>query len=415
MIALGTIPLRAAEDIAATRNKVFGLSRALQFDAVAATRIAFAVSEQCRCVLRAGRDPELRIALDQNDGTTDLLLQFHDESRFNSAAGLSEFFDSTQLLPDASGTGYVLNLRIAAPPSASGLDERLLLRERARLAQKTRNQLMEELKIKNQQLEEYNTQLESMVAARTAELRKAYEKIKLDLETAAAYVRRLIPPPCEAPLLIRWKYEPSAGLGGDIFGYHSIDSDQIALYLLDVTGHGVDSALMAVSVVNVIRSASLPGVDFARPGQVLKGLNDAFPMEQFGDKMFTIWYGVINTATRILRWSGGGHPDALFYRGNEHRLQRLESLGPMLGMLQGIDFEESECAIESPARLFVYSDGAHEIQQADGNFWTYDEFIQYMSGIAQNGEPLQTLLEHVREMRGKTQLDDDFSGMEICF
>jgi sigma-B regulation protein RsbU (phosphoserine phosphatase) len=306
-------------------------------------------------------------------------------------------------------------LRVAAPPSVQGLDEELLLRERERLARKTRTQLMDELKLKNEQLEEYNTQLEEMVAARTAELQRAYEKIKSDLETAADYVRRLIPPPCEMPIAIRWKYAPSADLGGDIFGYHSIDSDHLAMYLLDVTGHGVDSALLAVSVVNVIRSASLPSVDFRLPGQVLGALNNAFPMEQFGEKMFTIWYGVFNVRTRVLRWSNGGHPDALLYRRDANNLERLGSLGPMLGMIQDFDFEESENSIESPARLFIYSDGAHEIQQSDGTMWSYDDFIEYIVQIGNSDDVLQMLLDHVRKMRGRDQLDDDFSAIQVSF
>ena len=53
----------------------------------------------------------------------------------------------------------------------------------------------------------------------TAELQKAYQKIKGNLETAADYVRDLLPPPCSRPINIRWLYEPSADLGGDIGGH----------------------------------------------------------------------------------------------------------------------------------------------------------------------------------------------------
>jgi serine phosphatase RsbU (regulator of sigma subunit) len=415
MIPLGTMPLKLAEDVAVTRSKVYGLSRALQFDAVGATRIAFAVSEQCRALLQAGREPELRITLEPNGDGTDLVLQFHDRQQFACAKGLSEFFDASQLVVDPSGQGCSLNWRVAAPPSAFGLDEGILQHERARLAQKTRNQLMDELQIKNQQLEEYNLQLEHMVAARTAELQKAYEKIKRDLETAADYVQRLIPPECEQPVAIRWKYAPSADLGGDIFGYHAVDDEHLAIYLLDVTGHGVDSALLAVSIVNVIRSASLPSVDFRRPGQVLAALNNAFPMEQFGDKMFTMWYGVFDTAARVLRWSGAGHPPALLFPSGACTPHMLGSFGPMAGMIGGAEFEEEECPIEQHARLFIYSDGAQEIELTDGAIWSLEEFFQYMSEICHSAEPLQALLDHVQQLHGREQLDDDFSAIEVLF
>ena len=124
--------------------------------------------------------------------------------------------------------------------------------------------------------------------------------------------------------------------------------------------HGVDSALLAVTIVNVVRSASLPSVDFRRPSQVLAALNNAFPMEQFGEKMFTIWYGVFNTATRVLRWSGAGHPPALLFSAGARSPCFLDSFGSMAGMIDGADFEEQECTIEQYARLIIYSDGAQE-------------------------------------------------------
>jgi sigma-B regulation protein RsbU (phosphoserine phosphatase) len=254
-----------------------------------------------------------------------------------------------------------------------------------------------------------------MVAARTTELRGAYDKIKKDLQTASDYVRRLIPGPCDRPVAVRWEYVPSADLGGDIFGYHAVGPNHFAVYLLDVTGHGVDSALLAVSVVNVIRSASLPGVDFRSPGQVLRGLNDAFPMEKFGEKMFTMWYGVFNHGDGNLTWVGGGHPDALLFAPRSRTPIPLRSTAPMIGMIPHLEFEESQIAVPSAARLFIYSDGAHEIHTTDGNTWEYRAFVEFLSEVCHEETPLQTLLDHVRGLHGSDQLDDDFSAVDVRF
>lgn len=415
MIHLGRLSLRDPEDVSAARHKVLGLARALNFDVVPATRIAFAVSEQSRLLVQTGRRAELDVSLDPGDGAAALVLQFRDSEAIPRAPGLAEVFDSAQAGAARSRGVFALTWRAGVPPSGYGFDERLLQGERARLAEKTRTQLLEELQAKNRELERYTSQLEAMVAARTAELRGAYDKIKKDLETAADYVRRLIPGPCDRPVAVRWQYVPSADLGGDIFGYHAVGPDHFAVYLLDVTGHGVDSALLAVSVANVIRSASLPGVDFRRPGQVLRGLNDAFPMEKFGEKLFTIWYGVIDHAAGTLRWAGGGHPDALLYAPRSSAPVRLPSDGPMLGMIPGLEFEDREVAVPPASRLFVYSDGAHEIHTPGGETWEFRAFIDYVSQICHAEDPLKDLLDHVRGLRGSDQLDDDFSALEVCF
>ena len=90
-----------------------------------------------------------------------------------------------------------------------------------------------------------------------------------DFAAGVKYVMGCIPAPMDGPVSIDWRYIPSSSLGGDTIGYHWIDDDHLALYLIDVTGHGLDSALLSVTITNVLRSGSLTGADMRRPDQVL--------------------------------------------------------------------------------------------------------------------------------------------------
>ncbi len=62
--------------------------------------------------------------------------------------------------------------------------------------------------------------------------------------------------------------------------------------------------------INVMRTMSLQNVDFREPAEVLRGLNDTFPMEKHNNMYFTIWYGVYQKSTSRLRHVSGGHPPA---------------------------------------------------------------------------------------------------------
>jgi sigma-B regulation protein RsbU (phosphoserine phosphatase) len=93
-----------------------------------------------------------------------------------------------------------------------------------------------------------------------------------------------------------WRFVPSASLGGDAFGYHWLDSKRLALYLIDVSGHGGRPALLSVSVINALRSQFIPDTDFYSPANVLDTLNRAFPSEQ-NNAMF-LQYGM-GSMTRI--------------------------------------------------------------------------------------------------------------------
>ena len=133
------------------------------------------------------------------------------------------------------------------------------------------------------------------------------DRMRKEFADGVAYVRGCIPPPMQGKVAVDWRYIPSSTLGGDTIGYHWIDDDHLALYLVDVTGHGLDSALLSISINNMIRSGSLPGADMRRPDQVLATLNESFQGRQHSNKFFTIWYGVYSSSTRALSWSGGGH------------------------------------------------------------------------------------------------------------
>jgi phosphoserine phosphatase RsbU/P len=85
------------------------------------------------------------------------------------------------------------------------------------------------------------------------------KRLNRELSSAAGYVRTVLPKPIAgAPIRADWKLYPSAAIGGDAFGYHWIDADHFAVYLLDVSGHGWGASLLAVSIINVLRSQALP-------------------------------------------------------------------------------------------------------------------------------------------------------------
>ena len=145
-----------------------------------------------------------------------------------------------------------------------------------------------------------------------ARLLKSQQELASELASAADYVVSLLPKPVEAgPVLTDWRYVPSAQLGGDSFGHHWIDDDHFAVYLLDVCGHGVGSALLSVSALETLRSQALPNLDFRDPAAVLSGMNEAFQMQKHNNLFFTLWYGVYQRSSRRLTYASAGHPPPL--------------------------------------------------------------------------------------------------------
>ena len=112
--------------------------------------------------------------------------------------------------------------------------------------------------------------LRDLEAFQRAKLENVLGILNSELAEAADYVKFLMPQPItEGPVMTDWRFVPSTTLGGDSLGYHWLDEDSLAIYLIDVCGHGVGAALHSVSVLNVLRSRNLPNVDFRRPEQIL--------------------------------------------------------------------------------------------------------------------------------------------------
>lgn len=241
-----------------------------------------------------------------------------------------------------------------------------------------------------------------------------------ELNEAAKYVKSLLPAPlATGPVRTDWRFVPSSQLGGDAFGYHWIDDDHFAIYLLDVCGHGVGAAMLSVSAMNALRSNALPGVDFRDPAQVFNGLNRAFPMSRQDNKYFTIWYGVYNRPARHLRYSAAGHPPAVLLAGPDRDHAVPRQIGPQnffIGLQDDAEFECGEAKLDSYARLFVFSDGAFEIRTPDGRMGSIDDLQRVLARSTQTpGSDVQRVLDSARWMRGGPSFEDDFSLVQLDF
>lgn len=244
-------------------------------------------------------------------------------------------------------------------------------------------------------------------------LAESQAELAREVAQAARYVQSLLPAPLRGEVTVTGKFVPSTQLGGDMFGYHWLDPDHLAVYLLDVSGHGVGSSLLAVSAANVLTARSLPDTDFRDPAQVVGRLNDTFQMERQDGKYFTILYGVFGRTTRKLRYCNAAHPAGLLFQSGGSVTQ-LSSDNPVIGMLPpGMPFEAAEAAVEPGARLLVYSDGAFEVERPDETFWPHSEFVEYVAGLAGADDLPDRLYEHARSLGRRAVLADDFSILDI--
>ncbi|WP_462327493.1 SpoIIE family protein phosphatase [Desulfobaculum sp.] len=234
------------------------------------------------------------------------------------------------------------------------------------------------------------------------DLRHKQARLEEDLRAAAEIQKSLIPPaPPQTPFFdIHWNFMPSEHIGGDIFDIVQLDDEHYAFYVLDVSGHGVPAALVAVSVSQVLEPQYLArrkpppqrGWEILPPAIVMDFLDRQFPMARFGNRFFTILYMVLNIRTGTLRYSVAGHPPPIVLRA-DGSTALLDKGGPLIGLSGALPFTEGEITLAAGDRIAMYSDGITEHQNAEHDFYEMERFTQALT--AHRDAPLPEMVEHV--------------------
>jgi sigma-B regulation protein RsbU (phosphoserine phosphatase) len=196
-----------------------------------------------------------------------------------------------------------------------------------------------------------------------------------DLLKARKYVQSLLPAPIHTgPVLAEWSFVPSSQLGGDAFGYYWLDPTTFVFYLVDVSGHGVGSAMHSVTVLNVLRQRALPNVDFRNPSEVLANLNDMFQGESHNNLMLTMWYGVYRTDDRMLTYGSAGHHPAYLVRqiGSvaSRRIPGADDRG-----FPSMTYQTEQTQVPAGSSLYLFSDGLFEIVTKDQQQWELSDLL----------------------------------------
>ena len=221
--------------------------------------------------------------------------------------------------------------------------------------------------------------LQQEIGSSNRELSLANERMRQDLHAAAQIQAGLLPTvlPVLPEVDFSWLYRPCEQLGGDTLNLFRLDEQHLGFYVLDVSGHGVTSALLAVQVSRVLTplisagallkraTPAPPGYQLTPPMQVINELNDLFPMNDALMQYFTIVYGIYDLTTHAIRCASAGHPGPVLVRA-AGAVEIPEICGNPIGFFPTSEaiFSSYELALCPGDRLYFISDGV--IETMDG-------------------------------------------------
>ncbi|HNW33305.1 MAG TPA: PP2C family protein-serine/threonine phosphatase [Candidatus Ozemobacteraceae bacterium] len=209
------------------------------------------------------------------------------------------------------------------------------------------------------------------------ELVKKQARLDADLRAAAEIQRALLPMPLPAfsPVQAAWEFIPSESVGGDIFMVRPLGERYLQVAILDISGHGVPSAMVTVSISQalqphrglVMQKNGSGEYRVTPPDNVLDELELEFPFSRF-KKTFSIVYGILDKESGEFVFSNAGHPYPILVSGSE-KPRYLEEHGAILGMGLGGSFPATSIFLKPGDRLFFYTDGLTECRNSEKEFF----------------------------------------------
>ncbi len=243
-------------------------------------------------------------------------------------------------------------------------------------------------------------------------------ELHFELNSASAFVRGLLPRTGEAVpgVRVEWEFLPSSHLGGDFFQVARWGDDHLGLMVLDMSGHGIGPALRAVALSLFFKEEHIQQVfPSYHPGEILTSLNQQYPMSDDGE-YFTIWVGVWQCSTRLLRYATAGHPGSIVVKRDGSSVVLGGRSWP-IGFSRDEVYGTESITVNAGDRMYLFSDGIYEVMNAQEEIWGRKRLQEALEEIAD--QPLQSglsrIIEESRTWNAQAGFEDDVALLGVEF
>ncbi len=252
----------------------------------------------------------------------------------------------------------------------------------------------EELRIKNielesakKQLQDYSEHLEDIVEERTQDLNRTNKTLTQknkqllhELKMAERVQRSIIPNyeklPHRKELDFGSNYSSMESIGGDLYDVIRIGRNAYGFLIADVSGHGVSAALITTMAKVSFNSHVDWGIV---PGKACDEVNKEL-FSFIGDLEYyiTAYYGILNLETGMFQYTNAGHHPAILYHSNTKEIEKLDSKGFIIGVIEEAKYETRSIELNEGDRILLFTDGIIEARNEKGEFYEYERFIRFI-------------------------------------
>ncbi|WP_234999484.1 PP2C family protein-serine/threonine phosphatase [Roseovarius albus] len=267
-----------------------------------------------------------------------------------------------------------------------------------------------------------------LIQSTLEELQSVYDALDKDLQEARHLQQSLVSEryrdlgPAEVSLILR----SSGHVGGDLVGTYPINGQRIGLYGIDVSGHGISSALMTARLAgylspsheqNIAMRKTDTGLFVPRPpSETISDLNQLILNELETEHYFTLLLADVDLSSGHVVFAQAGHPCPALQKANG-QVEMKGSGGLPVGLIDGANYEDTEFTMSAGDRLMIHSDGVTECADPEGRILDDGGLSKILRSLHQTKgvSCLESLIWRMSEYAGDQKFSDDVSAILLEF
>lgn len=273
------------------------------------------------------------------------------------------------------------------------------------------------------------TEKNDLLSATLDKLQVAHDSINRDLLEARRLQQSLVPERYHDFNAVRLSLmmRPTGHVGGDLVGNFRVNEQRLAVYSIDVSGHGVASALMTARLASHL-SGSSPRQNVAletnefgifrmrSPDEVAASLNELLLRDMDTDLYFTMCLAEIDMRSGAVRLVQAGHPNPAVQRASGE-IEFVSGGGLPIGLIANATYDVQRIQLNPGDRLLIYSDGMTECEGPDGRLLEEGGLARLLEKQRDldGYDFLDTIVANLEEFAGTSEFNDDISGVFLQF
>ncbi len=263
---------------------------------------------------------------------------------------------------------------------------------------------------------------------RLKKIRFTNHKLRQDMKAAVQVQLSLLPQKefSLAGYSFEWFFKPSDLLGGDMLHIYKISDTKVACYVLDVSGHGTQAALLSVTIRNQLTTNSVDSSMVSVPGGLISfESRDTSPLDivtglanHYNDLLertghfFTIIYGILDTQSGEFNYISAGHHNPILISGSDYTVSE-ESSGAPIGMFKSQKYIQQKVILTPGDRLYLYTDGIIEETNIKGEQFGNKRLINELMKLNGKRGSLPLVIDGMSDWVKHCGFKDDIALIEI--